>query len=147
MGFFLLAQQTLVFLAAAAALAPLQAEGVPVLMPSHRKALGQAAAAAVGVPWCPEPDSDERLQGVAGCLDSWCPDSRLRITGTGWSGGVMVLDEWMQQLEHLLVSTGTALGDSRRAAVLRTMAEQLPRMRQIIAMDAQLADWGAARPC
>jgi hypothetical protein len=128
--------------AAAAALAPLQAEGVPPLMPSHRQALGQAAAAAVGVPWCPEPDSDERLQGVAGCLDSWCPDSRLRITGDGWSGGVLLLDEWMQQLEHLLLSTGTALGDSRRVPVLRTLAEQLPRMRQTIAMDAQMADWG-----
>jgi hypothetical protein len=128
--------------AAAAAVAPLQAEGVPILMPSHRQALGQAAAAAVGVPWCPEPDSDARLEGVAGCLDSWCPDSRLRITGSGWSGGVLLADEWQQQLEHLLLSTGTALGDSRRVAVLRTLAEQLPRTRQIVAMDAQLADWG-----
>ena len=128
--------------AAAAALAPLQAEGVPPLMPSHRQALGQAAAAKVGVPWCPEPDSDERLQGVAGCLDSWCPNSRLRITGDGWSGGVLLLDEWMQQVGHLLLSTGTALGDSRRVAVLRTLAEQLPRMRQTIAMDAQMSDWG-----
>lgn len=130
--------------AAAAAVAPLQAVGVPVLMPSHRQALGQAAAAAVGVPWCPEPGSDERQQGLAACLDSWCPDSRLRITGTGWSGGVLLADEWMQQLEHLLLSTGTALGDSRRVAVLRALAEQLPRMRQTVAMDAQLADWGVA---
>lgn len=128
--------------AAAAALAPLQAEGVPLLMPSHRQALGQAAAAAVGVPWRPDPDSDERLQGVAGCLDSWCPDSRLRITGDGWSGGVLLLDEWMQQVEHLLLSIGTALGDSRRVPVLRTLAEQLPRTLQTIAMDAQMADWG-----
>jgi len=128
--------------AAAAAVAPLQAVGVPVLMPSHRQALGQAAATAVGVPWCPEPDSDARQMGAAGCLDSWCPDSRLRITGDGWSGGGLLLDELMQQLEHLLLSTGTALGDSRRVAVLRTLAEQLPRMRQTIAMDAQLADWG-----
>jgi hypothetical protein len=136
--------------AAAAAVAPLQAEGVPILMPSHRQALGQAAAAAVGVPWCPEADSEDlekqarRLEGVAGCLDSWCPDSRLRITGTGWSGGVLLIDELMQQLEHLLLSTGTALGEARRVAVLRTLAEQLPRMRQTIAMDAQLADWGVA---
>jgi hypothetical protein len=128
--------------AAAAAVAPLQAVGVPVLMPSHRQALGQAAATAVGVPWCPDPDSDARQTGAAGCLDSWCPDSRLRITGSGWSGGVLLVDELMQQLEHLLLSTGTALGDSRRVAVLRTLAEQLPRMRQTIAMDAQLADWG-----
>lgn len=130
--------------AAAQALAPLQAEGVPLLMPSHRQALGQAAAAAVGVPWAPEPDTDQRLQGVAACLDSWCPDSRLRITGDGWSGGVLLADELMQQLEHLLTSTGTALGDSRRVAVLQTLAEQLPRLRQVIAMDAQLADWGVA---
>jgi hypothetical protein len=27
-------------------------------------------------------------------------------------------------------------------AVLRTLAEQLPRLRQTVAMDAQLADWG-----
>ncbi|MFM7676145.1 MAG: DUF3854 domain-containing protein [Synechococcus sp.] len=126
---------------AAAALAPLAAVGVPVLMPSHRQALGQAAAESLGVPWCPAPGSDERLQGVAGCWDSWCPDSGLQISPTGWSGGVLVADEWQQALEHLLLSTGTALAD-RRAEVLRTAAEQLARMRQTIAMDAQLADWG-----
>lgn len=126
--------------AVAAALAPLAADGVPVLMPSHRQALGQAAAERMGVPWCPEPGSDERQQGVAGCWDSWCPDSGLKISPTGWSGGVMVLDEVAQALEHLLLSTGTALAD-RRAAVLRTAAEQLPRQQQVIALDAQLPDW------
>jgi hypothetical protein len=95
--------------AIAAALAPLAAEGVPVLMPSHRKALGQAAAERVGVPWRPAPGSDERQQGAAGCWDSWCPDSGLRISGHGWSGGALVLDEWAQACEHLLLSTGTAL--------------------------------------
>jgi len=127
--------------AIAAALAPLAAEGVPVLMPSHRKALGQAAAERVGVPWRPAPGSDERQQGAAGCWDSWCPDSGLRISGHGWSGGALVLDEWAQACEHLLLSTGTALGDDRRAVVLRTLAEQLPRMRQTIAADAQMPDW------
>ncbi|MEB3276193.1 MAG: DUF3854 domain-containing protein [Cyanobacteriota bacterium] len=129
--------------AVAAALAPLAADGVPVLMPSHRQALGQAAAERIGVPWCPAPGSDERLQGVAGCWDSWCPNSGLEITGTGWNGGVMVLDEVAQGLEHLLLSTGTALAD-RRAAVLRTAAEQLPRQRQVIALDAQLPEWAVA---
>jgi hypothetical protein len=91
------------------------------------------------------PAGNDRIRSaVAACLDSWCPDSRLRITGDGWSGGFLLADEWMQQLEHLLLSTGTALGETRRVAVLRTLAEQLPRMRQIIAMDAQLADWGVA---
>ena len=127
--------------AIAATLAPRAAEGVPVLMPSHRKALGQAAAERVGVPWLPTPGSDERQQGVAGCWDSWCPGSALRISGHGWSGGALVLDEWAQAAEHLLTSTGTALGDDRRAVVLRTLAEQLPRMRQTIAADAQMPDW------
>jgi hypothetical protein len=126
--------------AIATALAPLAAEGVPVLMPSHRKALGQAAAERVGVPWCPAPGSDERLQGVAGCWDSWCPDSGLQISGHGWSGGALVLDEWAQACEHLLLSSGTALA-KRRGVVLRTAADQLPRMRQTVAMDAQMPEW------
>lgn len=126
--------------AIAQALAPLTAAGVPGLMPSHRQALGQAAAERVGVPWCPAPGSDERLQGVAGCWDSWCPASHLQISGHGWSSGVLVLDEWAQACEHLLLSTGTALAD-RRAVVLRTAADQLPRMRQTIAADAQMPEW------
>lgn len=130
--------------AAGEAIGPLKAVGVPVLMPSHRQALGQAAAAAVGVPWCPDAAADDRARtAVAGCLDSWCPSSRLAITGSSGSGGFLLADEWMQQLEHLLLSTGTTLAE-RRAEVLRTLAEQLARMRQIIAMDAQMADWGVA---
>ena len=128
--------------AIAQALAPLAAAGVPLLLPSHRTALGQAAAESIGIPWCPAPGSDARLQGVAGCWDSWCLDSGLRINATAWDGAVITLDEWMQALEHLLLSTGTALGKNRRAAALRTLTEQLPRMRQIIAADAQMADWG-----
>jgi len=55
------------------------------------------------------------------------------------------LDEWMQQVEHLLTGTGTALADRtapRRAAVLRTLAEQPARARQVIAADGQMAQWG-----
>jgi hypothetical protein len=126
--------------ALAAALTPLAADGVPLLMPSHRKALGQAAAERVGVPWCPAPGSNERQQGAAGCWDSWCQGSGLRISGHGWSDGVLVLDEWAQACEHLLLSTGTTLA-KRRGSVLRTAADQLPRMRQTVALDAQMPDW------
>jgi hypothetical protein len=66
----------------------------------------------------------------------------LRIDGHSWSGGALVLDEWMQAVEHLLLSSGTALGQNRRAEVLRTLAELLPRQAQTIAADAQLAQWG-----
>lgn len=98
------------------------------------------AAERVGVPWCPAPGWDERQQGAAGCWDSWCPNSGLRISGHSWSGGVLVLDEWAQACEHLLLSTGTALAGSR-GSVLRAAADQLPRMRQTVALDVQLPDW------
>jgi hypothetical protein len=51
----------------------------------------------------------------------------------------------MQQVEHLLTATGTALADPfapRRAAVLRTLAEQLRTARMVIASDGQMAQWG-----
>jgi len=125
------------------ALRPLLQEGAPILLPSHRRNPGQALAERLGIPWEAAPGTDERLQGVAGCLDSWCPDSRLRITGTTGSGGVIVLDEWIQQLEHLLTGTETALADmNRRPAAFRTLAEQLRDARLVIAADAQMTDWG-----
>ena len=127
--------------AVAAAILPLAAEGVPILMPSHRQALGQALAERLGLPWAPRRGDDQRLLGAGFCLDSCCPSSGLQIHGSGWPGGVVVMDELMQALEHLLLSTGTALAE-RRAEVLRTAGELLARSRQVIAADAQLAAWG-----
>jgi hypothetical protein len=57
---------------------------------------------------------------------------------------VIVLDEWMQQVEHLLTATGTALADRtapRRAAGMRTLVEQLRTARLVIAADGQMAQW------
>jgi hypothetical protein len=125
-----------------AAAAPFLGDGTPLLIASHRKALGQALAERLGVAWMPRRGSDERLQGAGFCFDSCCPSSGLRIDGHSWSGGALVLDEWMQAVEHLLLSSGTALGKNRRAEVLRTLAELLPRQAQTIAADAQLAEWG-----
>ena len=78
---------------------------------------------------------------MGACWDSWCPDSPLRINGHTASGGVMVLDEFAQTCEHLLLSNGTALGKGRRAASLRTLAEQVRLLLQILANDAQLPAW------
>jgi len=127
--------------AAAAAVAPLMAEGVPVLLPSHRQALGQAAAKTIGLPWEALPGDDLRRLGLGFCWDSFCPDSRLRINPEGWSGGVLIADEWMQAAEHLLLSHGTTLG-KRRAAAMLTAGEVAARLRQLIALDAQMAAWG-----
>ena len=129
--------------AIAAAVAPLQAVGIPLLPLSHRVALGRALAERFGVAWAPMPGSDERLLGAGLCLDSCCPSSGLQISGHSWSGAVVALDELGQQLEHLLLSNGTALAH-RRAEVLRTLAELLARSCQLIAADAQLADWAVA---
>lgn len=126
--------------AVAAHLAPLAAAGVPLLMPSHRQALGQAAAERVGVPWRPAPGTDERLQGLAGCWDSWRPSSALEVSATGWAGAALVADEWAQGVEHLLLSRGTTLAGCR-AEVLRTVAEQLPRTLQTIAAEAFMPAW------
>ena len=129
--------------AIAAAALPLAAVGQPVLMPSHRQALGQALAERLGLPWAPRRGDDERLLGAGFCWDSCCPSSGLQISPSGWPGALVVVDELMQALEHLLLSTGTALAE-RRAEVLRTAAELLARARQVVAADAQLADWGVA---
>ena len=122
------------------ALAPLQADGLPLLLPSHRVALGRALADRLGVAWAPAAGDDQRLLGAGFCLDSCCPVSGLQINGHGWNGAVIVLDEWQQGLEHLLVSNGTALA-KRRCAVLRTLAELIARSDQTLAADAQLSGW------
>jgi len=129
--------------AIAAAALPLAAYGIPVLLPSHRQALGQANAERLGLPWAPHRGDDQRLLGAGFCWDSCCPSSGLQISATGWPGALVVVDELMQALEHLLLSTGTALAE-RRAEVLRTASELLARARQVIAADAQLAGWGVA---
>ncbi len=134
--------------AIAAAVAPLRDAGVPLLLPSHRVAIGQAVAERLGVAWAPSPGTDQRQLGAGFCLDSACPSSGLQISGHSWSGGVVVWDETAQGLEHLLTSTGTALAPgrgaamaARRAEVLRTLAELLARAGQVIAADAQLPQW------
>jgi len=95
------------------------------------------------VAWAPAPGDDQRLLGAGLCLDSCCPASGLQINGHSWSGAAVVLDEWQQALEHLLLSSGTALA-KRRGAVLRTLAELIARSAQTIAADAQLSAWAVA---
>jgi len=119
--------------------APLQAVGVPVLLASHRRALGRAAAERIGVPWAAAPCDDQRQLGIGACLDSWCPQSGLRIRGDSWPGGLLLLDEWQQALEHTLLASGTALG-KRRVAVLLELAETIARCRQVIAAESGMGE-------
>lgn len=123
-----------------AGIAPRIGAGIPTLLPTHRIALGKAICERLGVEFAPLRSDPLRQLGGGMCFDSLCPTSGLRIGGDSWTGATMVLDEWMQALEHLLFSHGTKLA-KRRAAVLRTFTELLSRSGQIIAADAQLADW------
>jgi hypothetical protein len=80
--------------AIAAHLAPLAAAGVPVLLPSHRQALGQANAKRVGPAMAPRCRGDRStlLRGWPFCWDSWLPVECLadqrnwlgRRPGGGW---------------------------------------------------------------
>lgn len=127
--------------AIAAALAPLLAAGVRVVLITHRRSLGAALAERIGLPWGEDaaPDSDLRQQGLALCIDSLCPDSGLQITPGDWRGCVVVIDEACAVLAHALTGTGTAIAH-RRPAVLETLAPLLADARQVIASDAQLSD-------
>lgn len=126
--------------AIAAAVAPLLAVGVRVLLVTHRRSLGAALADRLGLPWGEDaaPGSDLRQQGLALCIDSLCPGSGLQITPGDWRGCVVVIDEAAAVLAHALSGTGTAIA-SRRPAVLETLSGLLAGSSQVIAADAQLS--------
>ena len=124
-----------------AAVAPLLAVGVRVVLITHRQSLGAALADRLGLPWGEDanPESDLRQQGLALCIDSLCPESGLQIKPGDWRGCVVVIDEVVAVLGHALNGTGTAIA-KRRPAVLETLSELLANASQVIAADAQLSD-------
>jgi ribonuclease HI len=115
------------------------ADGVPIIAPTHRTSLGEASAAAVGLPWAAAPGDDQRLQGLGLCWDSLRPTSGLRINAAEWSDSVLLLDEVAQGIEHLLFGTGTAVAQ-HRPETLDTIAAMLRTCRAAVAMDAQLSE-------
>ena len=127
--------------AIAAALAPLMAVGVRVVLVTHRRSLGAALADRLGLPWGDDaaPGSDLRQQGVALCIDSLCPNSGLQIRPGDWRGCIVVMDEAAAVMAHAVNGTGTAIA-KRRSAVLETLAELLAGASQVIVADAQLSD-------
>jgi hypothetical protein len=120
-------------------LAPLMAAGVRVVLISHRRSLGASTAADLGLPWGDEaaPGSDLRQTGMALCIDSLCPGSRLRFNPAEWSGAIVVIDEATAVLRHAVMATGTAIG-RRRVPVLQALGELLARASQVLVADAQM---------
>lgn len=127
--------------AIAAAVAPLLAAGVRVVLITHRRSLGAALADRLGLPWAEDaaPGSDLRQQGVALCIDSLCPGSGMQIRPEDWRGCVVVIDEAAAVLAHALTGTGTAIA-TRRPAVLETLTPLLAGASQVIVADAQLSE-------
>lgn len=121
--------------------APLLAAGVRVMLITHRRSLGEALAAELGLPWADDvsPGSDLRQQGIALCIDSLCPGSRLRIKPADWAGAVVIVDEATAVLRHALQAAGTAIA-RRRTAVLSTLALLLRQAGQVLIADAQMDD-------
>jgi hypothetical protein len=122
-------------------LEPLMAAGVRVVLISHRRSLCEALADRLGLPWgdAAAPGSDLRQTGMALCVDSLCPSSRLRFNPAEWSGAVVVIDEATAVLRHAVMATGTAIA-RRRVAVLQALGELLARASQVIVADAQMDD-------
>ena len=128
---------------AAALTAPHLAAGVPSIAPTHRTALGESQAEAVGLAWAPRPGTDERLQGLGLCWDSLRPSSGLQFRPEEWSGPdgngpFVLLDEIAQGVEHLLFGTGTAVAQ-HRPETLATASTLLRSARAVVGMDAYLS--------
>lgn len=128
---------------AAELLAPHLAEGVPVIAPTHRTALGESQSEAVGLAWAAAPGTDARLQGLGCCWDSLRPSSALAIRPEEWSGPdgrgpVLLLDEIAQGIEHVLFGVGTAVAQ-HRPETMATAAALLRSARAVVGMDAQLS--------
>jgi hypothetical protein len=123
----------------AATVEKLLAAGRRVVLITHRRSLGQALAAELGLPWADDIPAGSGLnqQKIALCIDSLCPGSRVRFNPAAWVGAVVVIDEATAVLRHALQASGTAIG-RRRTAVVEALATLLRHAAQILVADAQL---------
>ncbi|MEY3962888.1 MAG: hypothetical protein RLZZ106_143 [Cyanobacteriota bacterium] len=123
----------------AAALEPLMAAGVRVVLITHRRSLGAALAERLGLPWGDDalPGSDLRQTGIALCVDSLCRQSALRFNAADWRDSIVVIDEAAQVLLHALQARGTAIA-RRRPEVLDSLGQLLTVARAVWVADAQL---------
>lgn len=116
-------------------------EGRRVVLITHRQSLGAALAQKIGIPWADDaaPGSDLRQTGIALCVDSLHPGSRLRFLASEWRDAVVIIDEAAQVLLHTLMGRGTTVAD-HRAKILAELSELLTHAHMVLIADAQLSD-------
>lgn len=121
-------------------LKPLIDAGIPVILITHRRTLGESLSKRLGVPWAEEciPGSDLRIIGLGGCIDSMHPNSKLKFNADHWKNAIVVLDEAELWLDHLL--NGKTDVAKHRPEVMAEIAGVLKEARQVIAADALLSD-------
>ncbi|WP_338463101.1 plasmid replication protein, CyRepA1 family (plasmid) [Synechococcus elongatus IITB7] len=126
--------------AIAAHLKPLIDDGVPVVLITHRRTLGESLSKRLGVPWAEEciPGSKLRFIGIGGCIDSMHPNSKLKFYATHWEQAIVVLDEVELWLDHLV--NGKTDVAKHRPEIMAEIAKVLSSARQVIAADALLSD-------
>ena len=116
-----------------------------VLSITHRRTLGAAMAARLGLVWRNETDSagGRHWDADGNCWQgipprySLCIDSLLAVPPAAFAGGVIVLDEAEQVLQHLLMSTTCR---DKRGLILQRFKQIISNAAQVLALDADLSD-------
>ncbi len=127
------------------ALARWLADAPKVLSVTHRRTLGAAMAARLGLVWRNDTDSVGRhhFDAEGNCWSgipprySLCVDSLLAVPAAAFAGGVVVLDEAEQVLAHLLTSTTCR---DRRGLLIQRLLQIISNAAQVVALDADLSD-------
>lgn len=114
-----------------------------ILLLTHRIQLSTQGADRLGIPYVTGVKDCEtkNLQGMALCIDSLHPNSQAKFNPQYWGNTVVIIDEVMQVIWHLLSSTTCV---KERVAIIKTLKQLLQNVirngGKIIIADADLND-------
>ncbi|MEO1430259.1 MAG: plasmid replication protein, CyRepA1 family, partial [Cyanobacteria bacterium J06633_8] len=116
-----------------------------ILLLTHRIQLSTQTADRLGIPYITEARHDPTAKyfGMGMCIDSLHPKSQAQFKPEDWKNCIVIVDEVMQVIWHLL-SSSTCVKD--RVAIIRTLKELLQNVvkngGKILVSDADLNDVG-----
>jgi hypothetical protein len=113
-----------------------------VALATHRVCLGRNLCSRIGIHWRGDLDKfkGQFIAGDAYTLQvGFCVDSLLAIDPEQFEGCVLVIDEVVQVLRHLLTSS-TCRKDGKLPALLARLRQLVQVARQVIVADADLDD-------